>query len=404
MKKGPSKEELGRVRTGARASFVRGLERISGKADILAEHQVFGGSPDAYKASFDRFQTASAKEITRATKDWLSDGEYSLRVLPFAKHTSSASTVDRSTGIPAVGAAPDVSFDRLQKATLSNGLKVILANRSAVPVVRMQLLVDAGYAADQNVKPGTANLAMAMLDEGTKTRDALQISTQMSEMGTSIGSGASLDSSVVSLNSLKAKLEDSLDLYADIILNPTFPEDQLARLKEQQLAVIAQEKNSPFGAGLRLLPELLYGKGHAYSAPFSGSGTEQSISSMTAEDLRQHHTTWFTSDNSTLIVTGDIAINELLPLAEKYLASMPSGKVPSKNITKIKPLEKSMVYLLDRPGSEQSAILTTKMLPKYGFDGELSLQLMNEVLGAGFNSRINMNLREVPQILTDSHY
>jgi zinc protease len=394
MKKGPSKEELGRVRTGARASFVRGLERISGKADILAEHQVFGGSPDAYKASFDRFQTASAKEITRATKDWLSDGEYSLRVLPFAKHTSSASTVDRSTGIPAVGAAPDVSFDRLQKATLSNGLKVILANRSAVPVVRMQLLVDAGYAADQNVKPGTANLAMAMLDEGTKTRDALQISTQMSEMGTSIGSGASLDSSVVSLNTLKAKLEDSLDLYADIILNPTFPEDQLARLKEQQLAAIAQEKNSPFGAGLRLLPELLYGKGHAYSAPFSGSGTEQSISSMTAEDLRQHHTTWFTSDNSTLIVTGDIAMNELLPLAEKYLASMPSGKVPSKNITKIKPLEKSMVYLLDRPGSEQSAILTTKMLPKYGFDGELSLQLMNEVLGAGFNSRINMNLRE----------
>jgi zinc protease len=394
IKKGPSKEELARVRTGARASFVRGLERISSKAEILAEHQVFGGSPDAYKEGYERYQTASAKEVVDATKRWLSDGEYSLRVLPFGKHSTTPSTVDRSTGIPKVGAAPEVSFDKLQKATLSNGLKIILANRSAVPVVRMQLLVDAGYAADQNVKPGTANLAMAMLDEGTTTRNALEISTQMSRMGTRIGSGASLDSSVISLNALKTELQPSFELYADIILNPTFPMNQLERLKAQQLAAIAQEKNSPFGAGLRLLPELLYGKGHAYSAPFSGSGTEQSVASMTAEDLRQHHQTWFTSDNSTLIVTGDISINDLVPLAEKYLGKMRSGKVPVKNISSIKPLEKSVIYLVDRPGSEQSVILSTTMLPKYGFDGELALQLMHEVIGAGFNSRINMNLRE----------
>ncbi len=394
MKKGPSKEELARVRTGARAGFIRGLERIGGKADVLAEHQVFGGSPDAYKESIQRFQTASAKDIVDATKKWLSDGEYSLKVLPYPKHSSTVSTVDRSTGIPEVGAAPQVSFDKLQKATLSNGLNVILANRSAVPVVSMQLLVDAGYAADQNVKPGTANLAMAMLDEGTKTRNALDISTEMSEMGTSISSGAGLDSSVVSLNTLKENLDDSVELYADIILNPTFPEDELTRLKEQQLASISQEKNSPFGAGLRLLPKLLYGEGHAYSAPFSGSGTEESVSSMTVDDLQQHHKTWFTADNSTLIVTGDVTMDELVPLVEKHLGSLPLGDVPEKNIAEIASMEKSTIYLLDRPGSEQSAILSTKMLPKYGFDGELSLQLMNEVLGAGFNSRINMNLRE----------
>jgi len=394
MKKGPTKEELARVRTGARAAFIRGLERVSGKADILAENQVFGGSPDTYKESIERFENASAKDIVKATKDWLSDGEYSLKVLPYAKHSTIASTVDRSTGIPDISAAPEVSFDKLQKNTLSNGLKVILANRSAVPVVRMQLLVDAGYAADQNVKPGTANLAMAMLDEGTKTRNALDISSAMSEMGTRISSSAGLDSSVVSLNTLKENLQDSVELYADIILNPTFPSDELARLKEQQLAAISQEKNSPFGAGLRVLPKLLYGEGHAYSAPFSGSGTEQSVASMTADDLRDHHKTWFTSENATLIVTGDISMDELQPLIEKNLGTMPSGNVPKKNIANIEPLEKSMIYLLDRPGSEQSAIISTKMLPKYGFEGELSLQLMNEVLGAGFNSRINMNLRE----------
>lgn len=394
MREGPTKDELGRIKTNARAGFIRSQERISSKAEILAENQVFAGDPGAYKQSIERFETATAKDIVQATNEWLNDGEYSLRVLPFAESSTTPSTVDRSKGVPVIGPAPEVSFDKLSKATLSNGLKIILAPRVAVPVVRMQLMFDAGFAADQTVKPGTANLAMAMLDEGTKNRDALEISTQMAELGTGISSGASLDSSVVSLNSLKENLVPSIELFADIILNPTFPEDELERLKQQQLAAISQEKASPFGAGLRLLPRLLYGEGHAYSAPFSGSGDEASVASMNVADLKAYHQTWFKASNATLIVTGDITLDELVPLAEKHLAKLPTGDVPVKNISNIAPLEQSVIYLVDRPGSVQSAILSAKMLPKYGFDGELPLQLMNEVLGAGFNSRINMNLRE----------
>jgi len=235
---------------------------------------------------------------------------------------------------------------------------------------------------------------MTMLDEGTKKFDALEISSKLAQMGTSVGSGASLDTSVVSMNTLKENLEPSMEIFADVALHPTFPQNELDRLKNQQLAAISQEKNSPFGAGLRLLPELLYGTGHAYSAPFSGSGTEESVASMTTEDLKAYHASWFKTGNATLIVAGDITMEELIPLAEKFLAKMPSGDAPIKNIANIEPLKESVVYLLDRPGSEQSAILSTKMLPKYGFDGELPLELMNEVLGASFNSRINMNLRE----------
>ncbi len=394
MAKGPTKEELSRVKTSSRAGFIRGLERIGGKADLLAQNEVFGGRPDFYKTSIERFENASAKDVMNAAKTWLSDGEYSLRVLPFDQHSTTASTVDRSKGIPVIGAAPQVSFDRLERATLSNGLKVILANRSAVPVVRMQLLVDAGYAADQGIKPGTANLTMAMLDEGTKSRDALDISSKLAAMGTSLSSTASLDSSSVSLNTLKENLDESVNIFADVILNPSFPKDELERLRQQQLAAIAQEKSTPFGAALRVLPNILYGEGHAYAAPFSGSGTEASVASMSTDDLSTYHKTWFKANNATLIVTGDINLTELVPLAEKALGELPTGNVPTKNISDIAPMADSRIYLIDRPGSEQSVIIGTKMLPKFGFKGEQAMQLMNEVLGASFNSRINLNLRE----------
>lgn len=394
MRKGPSKQELSRVKTSLRAGFVRSLETVSAKANLLANNQVFGDDPAFYKKNLKRYENATAKQVSESTRKWLSDGEYILRVLPHGEYSTSQSTVDRSTGIPKIGEAPIVSFDTLQKATLSNGLNVILANRTAVPVVRMQLLVDAGYAADQSVKPGTANLAMSMLDEGTRSMDALEISTKLAQMGTSLSAGAGLDSSTVNLNTLKENLSESLDIFADVILNPSFPSEELERLREQQLAGISQEKSSPFGAGLRVLPKLLYGSGHAYSPPFSGSGTEESVASMTVADLKSYHDTWFKADNATLIITGDVQLNEVLPLLEKSLAKLPKGAVPVKNIADIAPRTDSVVYLLDRPGSAQSAIMSTKMLPKYGFDGELALQLMNEVLGASFNSRINMNLRE----------
>ena len=397
LKSGPTSAELKRVKTSARAGFIRGLERVGGfggKSDILARSQVFGGDPAYFKKSIARFSQATAKDVTRTSNDWLSDGEYALRIMPYAQHSTTASKVDRSLGIPSVGTAPEVSFDRLQRAQLSNGLKVLLAPRKAVPVVKMQLLFDAGFVTDQGGKAGTAGLTMQMLDEGTRHHDALQISTILAELGTSISSVAGLDSSIVQMDTLKENLSASLDLFTEIVLEPTFPSDQLERLKAQQIVGIAQEKSSPFGLASRLLPRLLYGQEHAYSAPFSGSGSEASVASITTEDLRQYHNTWFKTDNATLIVVGDITLDELLPQLEKTLADLPTGSVPDKKITQVASEPTAKVYLIDRPDSEQSAILAARLIPEYGFAQELPLQLVNEVLGASFNSRINMNLRE----------
>lgn len=397
LKAGATKEELNRIKNGYKTGLVRGLERVGGfggKSDLLARNEVFTGDPLHYLKSVDRVLEASNREIIESSRAWLSDGEYVLRVLPFATYSTNNSTVDRSQGIPPIGPAPEVNFDTLEKFTLDNGLKVILAERDSIPVIAMRMMINAGFAADHGGKLGTANLTMQMLDEGAGKLDALEISSQLANMGTRISTSARLDSSDISLNTIKDNLDASLKLYADIVLHPTFPKSELQRLKAQQLAGIAQEKSSPFGLGYRILPKLLYGGDHAYSAPLSGSGSEASVQSITVNDLITYHNKWFKANNATLIVTGDISKEELITAVQDAFGDMPSGDVPSKNITDIAPVKTPTIYLVDRPDSAQSAIIAAKMMPSYGFDKELGLQLANEVLGASFNSRINMNLRE----------
>ena len=143
-----------------------------------------------------------------------------------------------------------------------------------MPVVQLSLQVDSGFAADQFAAPGVANLAMDMLDEGTATLSALQINDRIASLGAELATGANLDFAVVSLSALKDNLDASLGVYADVILNPAFRPEELERAKRLQLAAIQEEKNTPEQMALRILPRLLYGDGHAYSIPMTGSGTE----------------------------------------------------------------------------------------------------------------------------------
>ena len=394
--KGPTKEELKRIKTAYRADFIKGMERVGGfggKSDILARNQVFANDPHHYLKSFKRIEEAKGKDLVKVADEYLTDGEYQLEVLPFPDYKPVATTVDRSK-IPDAGEPPVVKFDKMQKTTLSNGMNVILAQRDAVPVVNFNLLVDSGYAADQLIKPGAANLTMNMLDEGTKNRDALEISGDLAQLGSDLRTGAGLDNSSVSLTTLKENLDKSLDIYGDVILHPAFPEKEFKRLKNQQIASIRQEKSSPQGLGFRVLPKLLYGEGHAYSLPFSGSGDEDSVSSMTREDLKKYYQTWFKPNNATLIVTGDISMDELKPRLEKAFQGWKAGEVPSKKLDAVSEPSEPVIYVIDRPNSQQSMILAAELLPPYGKDNEVALELMNEVLGGSFNSRINMNLRE----------
>ncbi|RPI06997.1 MAG: insulinase family protein [Ignavibacteriae bacterium] len=397
IKSGPTEKELERVKTQSLARFVRGIERIGGfggKSDILAMNQVYGGSPDFYKTTLKRIQNATIKDLQDAAKEWLSDGAYVLEIFPFPNYSESQQDTTVRKTLPKVGEAPEATFPKLERTVLSNGLKVILAERKSVPVVNFNLLFDAGYAADQFAAPGTANLAMNMMDEGTATRNALQISDELAMLGANLGTGSNLDMSTVSLSALKSNLDASLAIFADVVLKPSFPKEDFDRLQKQTIAGIQREKTQPIQMGYRVMPKLLYGSNHAYSTPLTGSGTEESVAKMNRDDMVKFYQTWIKPNIATMIVVGDITLGELKPRLEKLFSGWKAGDVPKKNLATINLPAHPSVYILDKPGAGQSIIFPANLtLPKNNPDA-IAIEAMNTILGGSFTSRINMNLRE----------
>ena len=393
---GPEPKELEKVRMQFLAGFIRGSERIGGfggKSDILARSQVFGGSPDAYRVSLENIAATTPAALKATVCKWLADGVYTLEIRPYPELAAGKSTVDRSK-MPEPGPAPEVLFPDFRRFTLENGLKVILAERHSVPLVRMNLILDAGFATDQAGIAGTAKLAMDMLDEGTARRTALQISEELALLGANLVSGSDLDSSYVSLTTLKEKLDAALDIYADIVLNPQFPEADFMRLQKLQIAQIQQEKSSPFYMALRVCPKLIYGEGHAYSNPFSGSGFEDSVPKLTRRHLLDFHQTWFKSDHATLVVVGDTTMAEMKPKLEKLFKNWLPGPIPAKNITAVPLKTKPAIYIIDKPASPQSVVIAGQLAPSSADPERIALETMNFILGGDFVSRLNMNIRE----------
>ena len=273
LKDGPTPAELQRVQTQYLAGFLRGIERIGGfggTSDRLAQYAVYTGDPGAYKITLKRVRAASAEDLRSTANRWLSDGVFIAEAMPFPDYKAESATDHSRT--PALGTPPELKLPKLQRTTLSNGLKVILAERPGAGLVDMWMMADAGSAADQFGAPGTAKLASALLTDGTSTRNALEINDQTALLGAELGSYTDLDFSYVRLSALKANLDPSLDLFSDVILRPLFPEADFKREQKLQLDAIQQEQDQPIYMALRVFPRFLYGAGHAYGNPLTGSG------------------------------------------------------------------------------------------------------------------------------------
>jgi zinc protease len=396
MKTGPTAAELELAKTALLARYTRIVERVGGfggKSDLLAQCTTYTGNPDCYKVYLQRIKAATPAAVKKAMNDWLADGDFVLQVDPFPGNLATTAKLDRSQA-PPVGQPEALRLPPMQKATLSNGLKVVLAERHAAPVVNFSLLVDSGYASDSPNLPGVASLALRMLEEGTPSRGSLKISEELEGLGANFSTGTNLDGAFVNMNVLKATMPKALDLYADLLLHPAFPQNEFARLQQDRIATIQREKSVPQLMALRVLPTLLYGKGHAYALPFTGSGTEEAVRKMTREDLARYHQTWFKPNNATLLVVGDTSLAEMKPLLEKAFAGWKAGEVPKKNVAQVSQPARTVVYLMDRPGALQSVIYGAQLAPPRNTPEAVPLQVVNNIFGGTFSSRINMNLRE----------
>jgi zinc protease len=397
MQTGPREDELRLAKTAILAQYARTVERVGGfggKSDMLARCMTFTGNPDCYKTYLKRIQAATPAMVRQAMLAWLGDGDYVLEVDPFPSGLApSVSTLDRSKG-PPPGHPEKLHLPPMQSAALSNGLKVVLAERHGAPVVNLSLLVDAGFASDSHDLPGLASLTLRMLEEGTQSRSALQISAELESLGASFGTTTNLDGAFVNMNVLSPTLPRALGVYADLILHPSFPQADFERLQRDRIATIGREKTVPRAMALRVLPGLLYGKDHAYGLPLTGTGTEAAVARMTRADLVRYHQAWFKPNNATLLVVGDTTMAALTPLLEKAFAGWQRGSVPQKNVTTVAQPDRTLIYLIDRPGALQSDIVGAQLAPPRNSPDAVALNLLNDVFGGTFSSRLNMNLRE----------
>ena len=411
LEEGPAAPELQRASARILAGFTKGMERLGGfggRSDILAESMTFGGDPEAYRAHLTEMSKATPAHVLESCRRWLNAHHYTLLVTPFPDFKADAPALDRKI-VPALADPPEVVFPKVQRHELANGLKIMLLERSGAPLVNMALAVDAGYAADPSGSPGTASLTLNLMQEGTTSRDAFQIADALDALGAEVSADSSLDMSFVRLRALSANLPASLDLFADIALHPSFPEEMVQLGKRRQVARFGQEKAQPVGSALRLAPKILYGDGHAYAGPLTGSGNEASVTALRREDLVAWHKSWFTPGGATLIVTGDTTLANLLPQVERVFGSWKGGAPPRKRITEVPAGTGGKVYLVDKPDAQQSVIVASHVSEHGGRPEDLAMETVMRLFGGMSTSRLNRNLRldkhwsyGVSGILTDA--
>jgi zinc protease len=398
LKTGPNAKLLKNTKTSTIAGLTNGLQRIGGfggKSDILATYQTLYGDAGAFRNILEMYLDTSAKEVKQAANKWLSSGDYVLSIVPAAKTSVVKSKVDRTKGIPYPTEKLSYSFPKIQSTVLDNGSKLVLAERNDLPLVQLEIVFNNGYAVESNDELGLVNFTMSMVDEGTKKYNSLEFAEMQESLGSGIGFGSSIDTTYASMSSLKVNLEQTLDLFKEGLLNPTFPQVELDKVKKRWLAGIDQELNSPASMANREIRTLVYGSGHPY-AKASSSGIKSTVEAFKREDLIDMYSKLTNPNDATFIITGDISLDEATQLLNNKFTDWTSLNETSAKVDlfNVEDQASPRVFLIDKPGAIQSYILAAQLLPPTNSDDDILIDYMNYAIAGSFTSRLNMNLRE----------
>jgi len=436
IRTGPTEDEVRRAVMRSLSQRIQGLEQVGGfggKAVALAEGMLYMNDPNHYRTRLQAMARLTPARVRAAMQRWLTRPVLAIRVDPGEREayeeapgvrgsTAGGAAVAPVTAAsqrpryyrqpeegeqpmaplpfqrtpPEIGAAPALDFPDIERARLSNGIQVVYARRTAVPVTRVAVEFDAGNAADPADRLGTQAMMLNMLEEGTTTLNSTQIAEAQERLGATIQTGATLDRTAVTLTAMTPAIGPSLDLFADIIRNPAFAPAEVERIRQQRLSLIAQEMTQPVSMALRALPVVLYGPDHPYGKPGTGTGDPAVVRALTRDDLIRFHQTWIRPDNATVFAVGDLPLAEFVAQLESRLGNWQAPAVPrgTKNFNVPIPPARPRIVLINRPQSPQSIILAGQVLGVQGTDDLLDFTAANQVLGGDFLARINMELRE----------
>jgi zinc protease len=409
---GPTADEVNRVVTSRVSQQMQALEPVGGfggKAVVLAEGELYADDPGFYRRELAAYGAVTPASVQAAMQRWLTRPVLAVRVEPGERpaYVEAAAvrgepvappplTVTPRGPMPEVGAMKPLDFPDVERARLSNGMEVVYARSTTVPTTRVTVEFDAGVAADPAAALGTQRLMLSLLTEATSSRNAVELAEAQERLGASIAPFGTMDRTGVSLTTVSANLAPSLDLLADVVRNPAFASADIERSRAQQLAAIAQEQTSPNGMAGRIWPAVFYGADHPYGRPFSGLGDPASVQALDAAALRAFHESWIRPDNARIFIVSDKPLSEVASLLEQRFGAWSAPAAPKgvKAFDAPIPATRPRIILIDRPQSPQSVIIGGMVLPLTGQDDMVTLNAANEVIGNGFLSRINQDIRE----------
>lgn len=395
LREPPTDEEIARVKNRIEASHYRQLARIGGfggRADQLNHFSVFSSNPDLINTSLDKYMSVTREDVMRVAESVLGDNQVRLRVLPEPTLSPASVKLDRSV-MPPPKNEPVFTPPTPTRTKLSNGMGISVIEQRGLPIVAFGVLMDAGASRDPEQLPGLAGFTAQMLPEGTDTKSSQDIAQAFEFIGSRISADGRREYTLLSAETLTKHWSTALELTADLVLNPSFPDHELERVRKEHLTELRRGKDEPNAVAEQLLAGLVFRRDSGYGHPLSG--TESSIGALNRDDMVRQFDRDYGPENANLIVVGDVSIEEVAKRAESVFGSWTGGS-PGVNVeaTIVPSNGTATIFLVDRPGAPQSvirALHTTipRLHPDY-----LGLTLMNYAFGGQFSARLNQNLRQ----------
>ena len=311
-----------------------------------------------------------------------------------AKHSSLAvqgRAVDRSNAPPPAALRP-FHFPPIHRRTLDNGVRLMVVELRALPVVTLSLVLEAGAAQEAERTAGLAALTTALLDEGAGGRSAADIAERLERLGVDFDAAATWDAAHAGVTGLRSRIEPAAELLADFVRRPDFPEREVDRLRHERLAEIAQRRAQPGALAAEMTARFLYAPESPFARPLGG--TEESVAQLTTQDVRGFHAARFLAPAATLVVTGDLSVDESVELAERHFGDWGGGAIDVSAAHVAPHSREARVVIVDRPGSVQSEVRVAQVGTARDTPDYFPLIVMNTILGGAFTSRLNLNLRE----------
>ncbi|HEX6939734.1 MAG TPA: pitrilysin family protein [Longimicrobiales bacterium] len=293
---------------------------------------------------------------------------------------------------PAPAPIRPLAFPRIERHRLDNGLAVLAARHGDLPLVTAQLVLDAGAAGDPARKAGLAQLTTDALETGTRTRSAGALAWALERLGIELGSAASWDAAALHITVPRERLEAALELFADIARHPAFPENEVERLRDEQLASILQRRKEPRALANDMAAHFIFAPDVPYARPLIG--TTASVEALTRDDIEAFYRTHYLPNAASLLFVGDIDAEHARALADRYFGDWPAGQPETPEFDVVPGVETRTIFVVDRPGSVQSEIRIGDVGVARHHEDYFPLLVMNTILGGAFTSRLNMSLRE----------